>query len=113
MTTSISAIVLTFNEERNLPDCLASLRAVAQEIFVVDSGSTDGTRAIAEAAGARVVSHPFESHARQWKWALEALPLSGEWVLALDADQRVSPELSIEIAALKLAGGFDGVDGLF
>ena len=110
---SISAIVLTLNEEKNLPACLESLRSVATEIFVVDSGSTDGTRAIAEAQGAKVVQHPFESHARQWKWALETLPLKEDWVLALDADQRLSPELSQEISALAAAGGFEGIDGFF
>jgi glycosyltransferase involved in cell wall biosynthesis len=110
---SISAIVLTFNEEKNLPACLESLRGVADEIFVVDSGSTDGTRAIAETKGAKVVQHAFESHARQWKWALENLPLKCEWILALDADQRLSPELANEIAAGGTADSFDAVDGFF
>jgi glycosyltransferase involved in cell wall biosynthesis len=99
-TASVSVVILTKNEERNLPACLASVSGWVHEVFVVDSGSTDGTAGIAAAAGARVVVHPFESHTRQWRWALAELPIGGDWVLALDADQRVSPELrrSIERA---------------
>ena len=98
----ISVVILTKNEARNLPACLAGVSGWVREIFVVDSGSTDGTVDIATAAGAHVVAHPFESHARQWQWALAELPLAGDWVLALDADQRVSPELrrSIEQAVV-------------
>jgi glycosyltransferase involved in cell wall biosynthesis len=94
----ISVVVLTFNEERNLAACLASVADWAEEIFVVDSGSTDRTVAIAEQHGARVVPHPFDTHARQWQWALSELPMRTPWVLALDADQRVTPELAAEIA---------------
>lgn len=112
-SVSISAIVLTLNEEKNLPDCLESLKKVAEEVFIVDSGSTDETCEIASRFGAKVVSHPFESHAKQWRWALESLPLKCEWILALDADQRLSPELANEIAAASRAGRFDGVDGFF
>ncbi len=93
----ITVIVLTHNEERNLPACLESVSGWAGEIFVVDSGSTDRTVEIAARYGARVVRHPFESHARQWDWALRNLPVTGEWVLALDADQRLTPELRAEI----------------
>ena len=56
---SVAAVVLTFNEERNLPGCLASLAGWVDELFVVDSGSTDGTVEIARQAGARVVEHAF------------------------------------------------------
>jgi glycosyltransferase involved in cell wall biosynthesis len=93
-------VVLTLNEEQNLADCLQSVKGWAGEIFIVDSGSTDGTIDIAEGCGARVVTHQFETHARQWKWALESLPVSSDWVLALDADQRVTPELRQEISEL-------------
>jgi glycosyltransferase involved in cell wall biosynthesis len=89
----VTAVVLTYNEERNLAACLESVVGWASDIFVVDSGSADGTVAIGEAYGAKVVTHPFESHARQWTWALENLALTTDWVLALDADQRVTSEL--------------------
>ena len=96
-TVPLSVVVLTFNEERNLEACLDSVRGWVEEIFVVDSGSTDRTLAIAERLGARVVAHPFENHTAQWTWALTSLPLRTSWVLGLDADQRVTPELQHEI----------------
>jgi glycosyltransferase involved in cell wall biosynthesis len=95
----VTVVVLTRNEERNLRACLDSVRGWTQAVFVVDSGSSDLTVTIAEGAGARVVSHAFETHTRQWRWALETLPIETEWVLALDADQRVTPELRAAIVA--------------
>ena len=68
----VSVVVLTFNEERNLEACLESVAGWAAEIFVVDSGSTDATVRIAERSGARVVTHAFETHTRQWAWALRS-----------------------------------------
>src|SRR5262249_55997219 len=64
---------------------------------VVDSGSTDQTTAIAESFGARVYRHPFETHAKQWDWAIGELRLKTDWGLAIDADQRLTPELKKEI----------------
>jgi glycosyltransferase involved in cell wall biosynthesis len=99
-TAPLSVVVLTFNEERNLASCLESVAGWAARVVVVDSGSTDRTLAIAARFGAEVVSHPFESHARQWQWALSTLPLATEWVLAIDADQSLTPELKEEIASV-------------
>jgi glycosyltransferase involved in cell wall biosynthesis len=96
----LAAVVLTFNEERNLDACLGSLASCVSELHVVDSGSTDETLAIAARHGAQVTSHAFETHARQWQWALQSLPIEADWVLALDADQRVTPELAVEIVRL-------------
>lgn len=100
MISAISVVVLTFNEELNLPACLDSLRALDAPLFVVDSGSTDRTVRIAREFGAHVVEHPFATHAAQWHWALQALPLQTPWVLALDADQRATPELVAELRTL-------------
>ena len=94
---TLTVIVLTYNEEQNLPACLGSLKGVDCEIFVVDSGSTDRTREIAKAAGAQVVEHPFENYAAQRNWAQQNLPIHAEWVLHLDADERLTPELVTEI----------------
>jgi glycosyltransferase involved in cell wall biosynthesis len=93
----VSAIVLTLNEQANLPDCLASLAGLDCEIFVVDSGSTDRTVAIAQAAGASVFHHGFENYSAQRNWAQDNLPLQSEWVLHLDADERLTGELAEEI----------------
>ena len=100
----LSVAIITLNEERNLPDCLRRL-SFADEIVVVDSGSTDRTRELAEAAGARVIVHPFAGHIEQKNYALAQC--RHEWVLSLDADERLSPELQ---AAVRAAPA-DGADG--
>jgi glycosyltransferase involved in cell wall biosynthesis len=96
----LSVIIITLNEESNLARCVASLNGVNCEIVVVDSGSTDRTKEIASAAGARVVEHAFETHTQQWLWALDNLQLKSDWVFGMDADQRLSPELRHEINEL-------------
>jgi len=109
----VAAVVLTHNEERNLPDCLAALAGWVQELFVVDSGSTDRTVAIAREAGATVYSHPFEHYGAQRNWAIDHLPITASWTLHVDADERITPELQESIvAALGDAGaGSERVDG--
>ena len=98
MNHRLSVVLLTFNEEANLPACLESLKELNSELFIVDSGSTDRTREIATRFGAAITEHPFETHAKQWDWVLRNLPISTEWVLAIDADQRLTPELRAEIS---------------
>lgn len=108
----VSAVVLTLNEELNLPACLASVVPWCAEVFVVDSGSTDGTRAVAESYGAAFVEHEFVDHPSQWEWVLRELPLTTEWVLALDADHVVTPALAQEAAAA-VAAAPANVDGFY
>ena len=110
--TSLSVVVLTHNEEVNLPACLESLSPLACEIFVVDSGSTDRTAEIARAAGADVIHHPFDTQARQLNWALDTIPFKSDWVLRLDADERLTPELAGELGTA-LPGLGDEVTGLY
>lgn len=93
----LTAIVLTRNEERHLPACLASL-AWATAVLVFDSFSTDGTLAVAQAAGARVMQRMFDNYAAQRQAALAAV--ESEWVLFVDADERVPPALAAEIQAV-------------
>ncbi len=93
---ALVVLILTRNEERNIGDCLRSV-AWVPEIFVVDSESTDRTAEIARSLGAQVFVHPFEGFAVQRNWALENLPFSTEWVLMLDADERVPSALAAEI----------------
>jgi glycosyltransferase involved in cell wall biosynthesis len=102
--TPISAIVLTKNEEEDLPDCLASLQW-ADEILVFDSFSTDRTCEIAQQHGARVVQHPFTNFAAQHNAAQAAA--QHDWTLHIDADERVSPELRDEICGLVHDGRLD------
>ena len=100
----VSAVVITHNEEEKLPEALASV-AFCNEIVVVDSGSSDRTRAIALAAGARVISNePWPGFAAQRNVAVDAA--RHDWVIALDADERVTAPLREEIQGLR-ARGFD------
>lgn len=108
---TLSVVILTRDEEANLPTCLESLRGLDAQVFVVDSGSTDRTRDIALQAGCVVVDHPFENYARQLNWALDNLPFSSPWVMRLDADERLTPELAQELLAL-LPTLPEGVGGL-
>jgi glycosyltransferase involved in cell wall biosynthesis len=107
----LSAIVLTLNEERNLEDCLQSLVGWAGEIYVVDSGSTDGTVALAQRYTDMVEQHPFETYGLQRNWAQEHLPLSYPWVLHVDADERVTTELQRAIRMFFEGGGSARYDG--
>lgn len=91
-TPRLSAFLIVHNEERHLGDCLASLAGLADEIVVVDDGSTDRTVEIARAAGARVTYRRFDDYGHQKQAALELT--RGAWVLSIDADERVSLELS-------------------
>jgi glycosyltransferase involved in cell wall biosynthesis len=98
--TSLTALVLTFNEEPNIERTLEQLRWVA-EVVVIDSNSTDRTRDIASRfANVRVVSRPFTTHAEQWNYGLEQTGIATDWVLALDADFVLTDEAAREVAAL-------------
>lgn len=90
----LSVCIMTFNEERNIRDCLASV-AWADEIVVVDSFSADATPQICREAGARVVQREWAGYNAQREFALQQA--THEWALALDADERVTPELAREI----------------
>lgn len=101
MTPALSAIVITLNEEAHLPACLASLDWV-DEVVVVDAGSTDCTREIAKQAGARVFLNPWPGYGAQKNFAFTQA--RGDWILVVDADERISPALRDEIQEL-LHGG--------
>ena len=97
----LTALIPTYNEERNLPDCLASV-AWADEILVVDSFSSDRTVAIATAAGAKVVQHTYLNSANQKNWTIPQC--RHRWILVVDADERVDADLAEEIRALFAKG---------
>lgn len=106
----ISVIILTYNEENNITDCLNSIYDWADEIFVVDSGSTDRTMEIIKRYTDKLYQHPFENFARQRNWAQGSLPIKNEWVLHLDADERISPELLSELKRI-FSSSFIDADG--
>ena len=101
-TPLISILILTRNEQRDLPDCLASV-AWSDDIHVFDSFSTDSTVAIAEAAGAHVRQRVFDDYATHRNAALATLSFKYPWVFLLDADERPTPELSREMQQIALA----------
>jgi len=105
MDTRLSIAIITLNEENNLPDCLASV-AFADEVVVIDGGSHDRTCDIARSAGARVIeSLDWQGFGVQKNRAIEAC--TGEWVLSIDADERVPEPLRDEILMALRAPAFD------
>ncbi len=95
---SFSVIILTFDEEIHIERCIASIRELADRVYVVDSGSTDATRELAEKAGALVFQNPWPgSQAAQFDWALDHLGVETDWILRMDADETVTPELIREL----------------
>jgi glycosyltransferase involved in cell wall biosynthesis len=102
----ISILILTKNEEHDLPGCLQSV-SWSDDVHVYDSGSTDATAAIAQAAGARVTVRTFDAakgifggnEAEHKNWALKNIPFRHRWVLHLDADERLTPELAASVRA--------------
>lgn len=109
MTVPLSVLIPTRNEERNLPRCLDALRMWADEIVVVDSGSTDRTCEIAAAAGATILPFRYTGGwPKKRQWALDRHPWRNEWILLLDADEVVPAPLRREI---ELAIKRDDVDG--
>src|SRR5579864_8855715 len=93
----ISVLILTKNEELDLPGCLESVRW-SDDVHVLDSFSTDRTLEIARAANASVTQHAFEDWAAQKNWALKNIAYKHPWVFCLDADERVTPELARNLA---------------
>ena len=99
LRVTLSVVLITYNEEANLARTLESVRALLRdgqgEIIVVDSGSTDRTGEIAESFGAKVFVEAWKGYARQKNSAMEKA--TGDWILSLDADEEVSPDLAAEI----------------
>ena len=96
----VEVVILAHNEELNLPHALESVVGWARAVHIVDSGSTDQTREIAERMGACVADRPWLGYARQKNWALENLPLQAGWVFILDADESLTAELKREIEVI-------------
>ncbi len=108
----LTAIILTYNEEKHLGRCLDSVQKVANRIVVVDCFSSDATAEIASTRGARVFQREWTNHAAQFNWALGQLDSATEWVLRIDADEYLTPELVSEIRE-RLPTVDDDVDGIF
>ncbi len=110
MKIPVSVIIPVLNEEKNLHRCLKSV-SWADEVFIVDSGSTDGSRAIAEKAAAKVVDFKYNGvWPKKKNWALENLPFTHEWAFIIDADEELPPEAEAEIREICTVNrrGFEG-----
>jgi glycosyltransferase involved in cell wall biosynthesis len=109
----VSVVVLTFNSEATIGATLDSAAGLSDDVHVVDSGSSDATLAIVAAKGAKLAAHPFENYGAQRNWAIANLPLRHSWQLHLDADERITPELKAEIAALLAAPVPEDIGGFY
>lgn len=97
--TTLSVVIIACNEERHIHTCVQSAQLLEPlEVLVIDSGSTDRTRQLAEAAGARVLDHPWQGYVAQRTWAADQA--TGEWILALDADEQITAPAAREIRSL-------------
>ncbi len=108
-TIPLSVLIPTRNEAANLPRCLAPLIGWAEEIVVVDSGSTDGTQTLARAAGATVLDFRYTGGwPKKRQWALDTHPFRNDWILLLDADEILQDGIKDEIAAAIVSDAADG-----
>lgn len=108
----VTVIILTKNEEKNLPDCLKSIEGFAKRILIIDSGSEDKTVELAQKMGAEVMIHSFENYARQFNWALDHGNIDTKWTFRLDADERLTIELCEELEQLTRVHENDDVNGI-
>lgn len=109
----LSVIILTKDEELHIARCLQNVNQFAKKIYIIDCHSTDGTQEIARSLGAQVVEHDWPGNqAAQFNWALDNLPIDTEWILRLDADEYLLPEL-IEELYQKLPSTPSDVTGIF
>lgn len=94
----LTVIILTRDERMHIARCIENVRPIARRILVIDSGSTDGTQEIAESLGAEVIEHAWPGNqAAQFNWTLDNLKIDTEWILRLDADEYLLPELVAEL----------------
>lgn len=108
----ITTIILTYNEEKNIAECINSVKSISKRIVVVDSFSTDKTTEIAANMGAEVLEHKFVNQAKQFIYAMETLEIDTKWVFRIDADERLSEASSKELEKLVSLHADDDVNGI-
>lgn len=96
----IAVIILTFNEEKHIARCIQNAKKISNEIYIIDSYSTDNTKIIAEALGINTILREWPGNqAAQFNWALDNLDIQADWILRLDADEYLLDDLILEIKA--------------
>jgi glycosyltransferase involved in cell wall biosynthesis len=110
--TSLSVIILTYNEEQHIERCIRSIQLITDKIFIVDSFSTDRTVEIAESLGAVTVQNKWKSYSFQFNYGIQNQPFETDWLMRMDADEYITPELANEINN-ELARKAEGVTGLY
>ncbi|MDD4969968.1 MAG: glycosyltransferase family 2 protein [Paludibacter sp.] len=95
--SSLSAIILTYNEEIHIARCINSLKGIVDDIFVIDSFSTDSTIEIAKKMGVKVFQNKFVNQAIQFNWALENCDIKADWILRIDADEYIDNKNNIDL----------------
>lgn len=110
--SDLSVIILTYNEEKHINRCIKSLQMVTNNIFVIDSFSTDNTVEICKSLGANIYQRAWINYADQFQWGLDNCPLETEWVMRMDADEYIETDLAKELAT-KLSMFSHNVTGLY
>ncbi|MBO4283995.1 MAG: glycosyltransferase family 2 protein [Clostridia bacterium] len=108
----VTVVILTKNEEANLPDCIRSVEGFAKRVVVVDSFSDDRTEEVARELGADFYQNRFVDYATQFNWALDNTGITTKWTFRLDADERLTPALCEELTALTKKHDSDDVNGI-
>ncbi|MGQ8867809.1 glycosyltransferase family 2 protein [Myroides sp. TSA_177.3] len=108
MKKKITLLIPTKNEESNIRACILSAKNLVDDIYIVDSFSTDKTAEIAQELGAKVLVREFDNYSDQKNWAITQMP--SEWILLLDADEQLTPELNQEITTLQEQNTLDAYD---
>ena len=112
LTCDFSFIILTYNEEIHLSRLLNSIAGLNAHIYILDSGSTDETLTIAKSFQAEVKINAFENHPKQWDFAIKNFDIKTPWIIGLDADQIVTPELFLQLQNFKDVNHL-GINGIY
>jgi glycosyltransferase involved in cell wall biosynthesis len=109
--SSLTAIILTKNEELHITRCIGSLKTCAERIIIVDSYSTDRTVDLARTAGAEIYQRPFHNYADQFNWALDNCNITSSWIMRIDADEYIDADLANNLSG-QLGAISDDVTGV-
>lgn len=96
---TVAVIILSFNEALHIKRAIESVSRFSTEVYLIDSGSTDQTCEVARSLGATVLQNPWINYAQQFQWGLDNAPITADWVMRLDADEIIEPDLAAEVAA--------------